>query len=459
MEDEFQKEATKGSPISSIRLKHERNEGAVTGSFLAPSPDEVDCESSISSELLQLLGHNVSDAAGFGTIPATDINKRTLRARLEGVSAQTSLALFDHSNATLGGQYDGPPYDVRDLAESSTLERAMEDTLYPSFDTMHGHNLQPEHQKVVGNELPPTDTISMGTSGGASLKTEEHVAPFSAGHDESNHDGFDFEDGFLPATNRSATLYQSPYNNMSVEDDNRLHNDLQAPSPVINANGRPSYGVLRLPGYPAVARPNTYSALHPTMSPEERQISNRILASWGTSTPIPRSGAPIPIPNAGAPIPNPNARGPIAIPNSGAPTPTPNPGAPATRPNNPPSPYDDAPAFSTRSRSRSRASSAASAAPAAGAGTPEAPSRDESAASPDMKTSKAKAPRRKNKSEAKAPRRKSTPKAKSRNATPAAGKSGGRRRARSVEAAQEGQPSPKRGRPRKKDDGGGAGLA
>lgn len=647
MEDEFHKEAIKGSPTSSIRPKHEPNEGAVTGSFLAPSPDEVGCEPSVPSELHQVLSHNTSDAAGLGTL---------VHARLGRVSVQTSLALFDHSDATLGGQYDGPPYDIRDLAKSSTLDRAIEDTLYLPFDTRHGH------------ELPPTDTVHMGMSGGASLKTEEHERPFSAlampyeplgravggymndingretplappsppfasfnspgqrelaspdafpevhewsapstensfpykfptptgfaspsptaflqasnapgdnasegrtevfsapatanqasprsleaeatlreakvyyhdngpysaptpmypisvplgqttdvanvynvhtpndsiyaptpmipeffspdaatavlnaggnfshdvtdrhfadydnseplpsasrpvpqnfyaaangtanangiqspiapagvltrmGHDEPYHDEYDFTHGYLPATNRSATPYQSPYHNLSVEGGNRPNQDVQAP--VIHRHRRPTHGGLRLPGYTA--------------------------------------GAPIIMPNAEVPIPNPNAIGPIiAMPSSGAPIPMPNSGAPATRPNHLPSPYDDAPAFSTRSRSRSRASSAASAATAARAATPDAASGDDFVASSDTKTTKARTPRRKNQSETKAPRRKSTPKAKPRSATPAAGKSGGRGRARSVRDAQEGQPPSKRGRTRKRRDSDGSGLA
>jgi len=798
MEDEFQKEATKGSPTSSTRLEHERNEGAVTGSFIAPSPDEVDCEIPISDELLQVLGHNVSDAAGFGTVPATDINIRRLHARLEGVSVQTSLALFDNSNASFDGQYEGPPYDVRDLAESSTLVRAMEDTLYLDFGTMHGHSLQHEQQDVVGNDLPPTDTVLMGTLGGASLENVEHVTPFPApdmvfealgqavnGHmsdtycaetplappsppfgsfnslgqrelappnvlpevhdgsapsmdhavpynvltpmrfvspsppavfqasnipdddgsegsievfndpapvhqasaipleaeaalggvgvyfhdngpfsaptpmypisvspgqatdianafevhtpdnsnatlyaptpmvpeffspdaaievvnaaenfscditegrfadydypeppssasrqlsqdlyaaangnttaygeqspmglDDLNHDQLDFEYGFEPGTNRSATPYQSPYHSRSVEDGNRLHNDLRAPSPVTNTYGRPRYGALRLPGYPAVARSITKSSMedNPPLSPRDG-AKNTALSEYirsNTTQPplshadsnmsmevhtgaatgmIPRSPRPNEAPNAnfaagvstnilvhhhckrisanstqarelassitrpstpknpsappyslspvgaalqltipmkrqtsdragtnwGAPISIPNSGAPIPIPNSGAPIPIPNSGAPATRPNNPPSPYDDAPAFSTRNRSR--ASSAASAASAGSAGNPGAPSGGESVASPDTNTSKAKTPRRKKQSEAKTPRRKSTPKAKSRSATPATGKTNGRGRAQSVGAAQEGQPPKKRGRPLKKDNGGAAGLA
>ena len=798
MEDEFQKEAKKGSPTSSTRPEHERNEGAVTGSFIAPSPDEVDCEILISDELLQVLGHNVSDAAGFGTVPATDINIRRLHARLEGVSAQTSLALFDHSNASFDGQYEGPPYDVRDMAESSALVRAMEDTLYLNFGTMHGHSLQYEQRDMVGNDLPPADTVLMGTLGGASLENVEHVAPFAApdmvfepldqavnGHmsdtycaetplalpsppfgsfnslgqrelappnvlsevhdgsapsmdhavpynvltpmrfvspsspavfqasnvpddngsegsievfndpapvhqasaipleaeaalggagvyfhnngpfsaptpmypisvspgqatdianaleihtpsnshailyaptpmvpeffspdaaievvnaaenfsydigegrfadydypeppssasrqlsqdlyaaangnttangeqspmglDDLNHDQLDLEYGFEPGTNRSATPYQSPYHSRSVEDGNRLHNHLRAPPPVTNTYGRPRYGALRLPGYPAVARSITNSSMgdNPSLSPRDG-AKNTALSEYirsNTAQPLlshadsnmsmevhtgaatgmaPRSPRPNEAPNAnfaagvstyllvnrgyrrisanstqarrlassitrpstpkipsapsyslspvgaalhlkmpmerqtsdragttwGAPIPIPNSGAPIPIPNPGAPIPIPNSGAPATRPNNPPSPYDDAPAFSTRNRSR--ASSAASAASAASAGTSGAPSGGEPVASPDTKTSKAKTPRRKNKSEAKAPRRKSTPKAKSRSATPATGKTNGRGRAQSVGAAQEGQPPKKRGRPLKKDNGGAADLA
>lgn len=522
MEDEFQKEATKGSPVSSTRTEHELNGGSFTGSFVAPSPDEVDCEPSIPGELLQVLGHKTSGTTGFGTTPATDTKSHTLHARLEEASVQTSLALFDNLNATLDGRCDGPPYDVRDLATSSKLERAMEDTLYLCFETLHGHNLQKNQQEGVGSESPPTGTVFMGTPDGASLKTVVHVGPFPApnvvygplgqevsgdvndtygaetpmalpspslgsfsslgqlelasandltemkdwpapstdkyvpsnvptptcfvsqsppalhqasnipddngsegnievfsapatvhkasptspeteatlrgaevyfhdngpystptpmypisvlpsqatdvanafnvhmpndsnaalyaltpmipeffspdaaaeignaaenfsrdiiggrsanyidseppssasrqlsqdlyaaangtknangiqspiapawvltpmGLDESIDDGHDFENGFLPATNRSATPYQSPYNNMSVEDGNQLHNDPQTSSPVINAHGRPRYGALRLPGYPAVARSDTYSSIEnqPPLSPRD----------------------------------------------------------------------------------------------------------------------------------------------------------------------------------------------
>jgi len=789
MEDGFEKEATKGSPTSSTPPEHERNEEAVTGSFIAPSLDEVDCESPISSEFLQELGHSASDAAGFGTISAADINTH---AELEGESVQTSLALFDSADASFDGQYDGPPCNVRDLVESSTVERAMENTLFLDdldLGTMPGHSLQHEQQEIVENDLPSTDTAFMGMLGGASLKTEEHVAPFPApdmisgpfdqavsnymnntygaetplappsppfgsfnllaqreltppnalsdvhnwstpstdhsahynvptpigfaspspppvlqasnvphdnefegsnevfsapapvhqasptdpeveaslkaagvyfhnngpfsaptpmypipvlpgqatdaanafnvhtpndsdalyaptpmvpeffspdaatevvnaaenfsygiteGHfadygypeppssasrqlfqdldaaangnttangeqspiapvwaptpmglDDSIHDQFDFEHGYLPATDRSAISYRSPYPSMSVdsvEDGNRLHNDPRAPSPVINAYGRPSYGALRLPGYPAVARSDTNSSMedNPPLSPRDGAqntalseyirantiqpslshvdsnmsmevhtgaatemgprspkpndaananfaagVSTHLLANrnWKRicanstqarglassiarpSTPKNPSAPPYSISPVGAALhltmPLERQRPDRAGTNWGAPIPIPGSGASVMRPHIPRSPYDDAPAFSTRKRT----ASAASAASGASAGTSVAPSGDEADASPETNTSKAKTPRRKKNNEAKAPRRKSTPKVKSRSATPAAGKSGGRGRAQSVRTSQEGQPPKMRGRPRKKAKNDAAGLA
>lgn len=85
------------------------------------------------------------------------------------------------------------------------------------------------------------------------------------------------------------------------------------------------------------------------------------------------------------------------LPSSEAPVSARTSAAPAMKPRNPPSPYDDAPAFSTRKRSR--ASSGATSA---------APSGDEASTPVATNTGKAKTPRRKSEGEAKAPRRKST---------------------------------------------------
>ena len=177
MEDEFEKEALKGSPTTTTQPRNGFNEEAVTESFIEDPADEVTYDSYVSGELHQKLGHDVLDAGVFGTTSATDMDLHMLHPEVQEESIQTSLALFDDANAPFDEPRDDQPYGLREIAKGSVEDRAMEDTLFLdnfSWSILHNHNNQ---QEIVEDSPSPQDWNFTGTPSEASSEDDANVIP------------------------------------------------------------------------------------------------------------------------------------------------------------------------------------------------------------------------------------------------------------------------------------------
>lgn len=135
MEDEFEKEASKGSPTSGCLTEPEENEVLVTETFDEPPMKEVTEVSNVFDELPSQLDHEVTDGAAFGGVFRFDRSIHFLDPSLQGESVHTCLNLYDAANAPFHGEYQDHPYGICGLAEGSMIDCARENLFLPHPST------------------------------------------------------------------------------------------------------------------------------------------------------------------------------------------------------------------------------------------------------------------------------------------------------------------------------------